>query len=235
MKSPSPATRQLRLALPRNNESSFGEYLPGPNLEPWENLRQMAAGRVRNNLHLWGDAGTGKSHLLRALCLESPPGMARWLEEAPEGLEDRPECDFTCVDNLERLASQPQREQGFLALYDLIRARGGILLTASRKPPQQIPLRLPDLRSRLAWGLVFRLRPLPESELPKLLRRRARGRGLHLPEAAALYLLHRAPRDPSSLCALIDHLEQSVPPGKRSLDIPFLRQHLDGNGAGDDS
>ncbi len=228
MKPPSPpaVTHQLRLALPRGAEGSLRDYLPGPNLEPLQALREVSSGRLRGSLHLWGAAATGKSHLLRAMCSEFPFGAARWLEETPEKLTDRTECGLTCVDNLELLAGQPQKERGLLTLYDTIRARGGILLTASRVAPAQLPLQLPDLRSRISWGLVFRLRHLSDAELAELLRCRAQRRGLRMPEAAAHYLLRRAPRDLHSLCALLDRLDQATPGRHRRLDIPFLREQL---------
>ena len=52
-----------------------------------------------------------------------------------------------------------------------------------------------DLRTRLAWGLVYQLRPLTDEEKAAHLRAEAARRGLRLPDEVLGYLLGRLPRD----------------------------------------
>ena len=54
-----------------------------------------------------------------------------------------------------------------------------------RRGPAALPLRLPDLRSRLAWGLSLSLQPLDDAGRMQLLQSLAARRALKLPEDVA--------------------------------------------------
>jgi DnaA family protein len=56
---------------------------------------------------------------------------------------------------------------------------------------------------------------------------RAARRGLDLSEEAALYLVHRLPRDLHSLFAVLDQLDEASMVAQRRLTIPFLREALE--------
>jgi DnaA family protein len=59
------------------------------------------------------------------------------------------------------------------------------------------------------------------------LRLRASRRGLDLSDEAAVYLLHRVPRDLHSLFGVLDQLDDASLAAQRRLTIPFLREVLD--------
>jgi DnaA family protein len=59
------------------------------------------------------------------------------------------------------------------------------------------------------------------------LQRRASARGLELTEDAALYLVHRLPRDMHSLFDVLDELDHASLVAQRRLTIPFLRAALE--------
>ena len=44
---------------------------------------------------------------------------------------------------------------------------------------------------------------------------------------AALYLVHRMPRDMHSLCGVLDRLDEAALAAQRRLTVPFLRQVLE--------
>ena len=85
---------------------------------------------------------------------------------------------------------------------------------------------LPDLASRMSASLVLHLAPLGESDQIKVLRLRAKRRGLELPDDVGQYLLRRMPRDLRSLCALLDTLDMASLAKQRRLTVPFIRQIL---------
>jgi DnaA family protein len=98
-----------------------------------------------------------------------------------------------------------------------------MLVLAARHSPAAIGLKLADLATRLAAGLVYQLKPLSDPEKIAALRLRAQRRGLEMTEEVANYLLARFPRDTHSLFALLDKLDTATLVAQRRLTIPFLR------------
>jgi DnaA family protein len=108
-----------------------------------------------------------------------------------------------------------------------VHAHGGRCLLSASAPPDSLPLApLPDLRTRLAACAVFGLKPLDDAELRAMLRRRAKLRGLEMPEEVAEFLLRRLPRTMPALIQALDRLDQGSLTTQRRLTIPFAQQQL---------
>src|SRR5574341_1997148 len=59
--------QQLALDIGPAPEPDFDNFVPGSNAEALARVRDLAAGRLREAvLYLWGEPGSGRSHLLRA-------------------------------------------------------------------------------------------------------------------------------------------------------------------------
>ena len=86
------------------------------------------------------------------------------------------------------------------------------------------------LRTRLAWGLVYQLRPLSDGEKAQHLRAEAARRGLRLPEEVVGYLLTRFPRDLPSLNGVLDALDRYSLAAKRSVTLPLVREAFEKKG-----
>ncbi len=214
-----PSMRQLILDLLPEAAPSLDNFVAGSNLEA---LAGLAAWLVPENreplLFLWGEAGAGKTHLLRA-------SEARYIDAMgdPElgGIGEA--LDFYAIDGIEALG-----ESGQIALFNLfnrLRAAGGRLLVAAAVPPLQLKLR-EDLRTRLGSGLVYRLQPLTDAEKLDAIRAQATARGLRLPVDALNYLFARAPRDMRSLTAFMVALDRYSLEHKRPITLPLLREVL---------
>jgi len=93
------------------------------------------------------------------------------------------------------------------------------------RAPAQLSLR-EDLRTRLAWGLVYQLKPLSEAEKASHLRAEASRRGLELSEEVVGYLLTRLPRDLASLRAVLEVLDRYSLAKQRALTLPLVREAL---------
>jgi len=98
-------------------------------------------------------------------------------------------------------------------------------VAAGAAPPSQLPLR-EDLRTRLAWGLVYQLHPLADAEKAAALRAQAAARGLVLGSDVIDYLLTHLPRDMRTLAAALEALDAFALAQKRSLTLPLVRQWL---------
>ena len=174
--------------------------------------------------------GSGKSHLLQAVCAELPgSGYFPLLELAalgPGALEGAEALSCVCIDDLQLVAGRDDWEQALFRLYCELEARRGRLLLAAALGPTQLPFRLPDLASRFAAAHIFRLQALDEAQQREALRLRAQLRGLELPEETALYLQRRFPRDMATLQRLLDTLDVASLAEQRRLTLPFIRDVL---------
>ena len=194
--------RQLALGISPPPDPSLDNFVPGQNTELLARLRELKAGRLAENIfYIWGESGSGRSHLLRA---SARPGLA---------LADD-------VDSLD--------EPGQIELFSRINAArdaGTAVLAAGSAPPAQLRLR-EDLKSRLAWGLVYQVRPLSDADRARYLVSEAERRGMHLADEVADYLLARVRRDLASLGSILDALDRASLEQKRHLTLPLAREVL---------
>ena len=99
------------------------------------------------------------------------------------------------------------------------------MLVAGNAPPAQLPLR-EDLKSRLAWGLVYHVKPLTDDERAAYLRAESGRRGMHVPEEIIGYLLTHMRRDLPTLVAILDELDRLSLELKRPITLPLARDAL---------
>ena len=215
--------RQLILDLLPAHPPCLDDFVPGGNAEALAALScWMNPDGNERFLLLWGESGVGKTHLLQA-------GAGRYLDARDDpdlaGLTDREADaqDRIAVDNVEALSAEGQ-----IALFNLfnrLRAAGGRLLSSASQAPLHLTLR-EDLRTRLGWGLVFRLQALSDGEKIAALAAEAESRRLVLPAGALDTLLARAPRDMRSLMGVLAALDRYSLERKRPITLPLLREVL---------
>jgi DnaA family protein len=227
--------QQLHLPVGLIREPTLAEYLPGPNAEAAGAVAAAAAGTGEPFLLLIGQPGTGKTHLLQGACLEAaargrqahycPLGLAGLL---PSILDDLERLDLVAIDDLDRAAGDPSWELALFDLFNRLRERGRTLLAAAATGPDQLPIGLPDLRSRLHWGPRYRLLPLAEADCERLLADCARRLGLALgPESVRAIMTHHA-RDPASLVGLLARIDSASLAEQRPPNIHLVRRVLRG-------
>jgi DnaA family protein len=201
--------QQLPLEISSRPEPRFGNFVPGPNREALEAVRALAAGTLAEPIvYLWGEAGSGRTHLLQAAAHGNP--------------------SLRVVDDVETLDAQAQ--QALFAAINEARSGHGAVLAAGNAPPARLALR-EDLRTRLGWGLVYQVRRLSDGDKRAHLRAAARERGLELADDVADYLLARMPRDLASLNAVLDRLDRLSLAKQRPLTVPLAREALAEAGA----
>lgn len=194
--------RQLALGISPPPDPTLDNFVPGANAELLARLRGLVAGEFPECvLYLWGEAGCGKSHLLRA-CERAGVQVA---------------------DDVESL-DEPRQLELFNRINEA-RQTGGALLAAGNAPPARLPLR-EDLRSRLAWGLVYQVKPLSDAERAVFLRAEAERRGMQLADEVIWYLLARVRRDLPSLGAILDELDRASLEQQRRITLPLAREIL---------
>ena len=226
--------RQLPLGIVLPDSTTFDTFFTGPNEEIVATLRQHI-GRNDNGLFaLYGGAGSGKTHLLQAAChlaadLQLSPvylSFATTESLRPEALNGLEHLDLIAIDDLHCVAGSDQWEHALFHLVNAAREQMTQIVVAASNTPEALGIRLPDLRSRLDAGLVYRLRMLDDSARLSALQLRARNRGLELSDEVGCYLLSRYPRDLGVLFDLLNQLDEASLVEQRRLTIPFVRQAL---------
>jgi DnaA family protein len=226
---------QLPLGLALRDSARFDSFFPGQNREAVASLQAAARGTGESLIYIAAPAGLGKSHLLQAACHAAgecgrtagylPLGELRHAVAAVfEGLE---QLELVCLDDVDAIAGEPPWENALFNLFNRLRDAGRTLLVTAKRRPDESGFALPDLVSRLGWGVCYMLKPMVEADIMAALVCRARGRGLELPAETAQYLLRRFPRDLPTLFALFETLDFASQVEQRRLTIPFVKSVLD--------
>ena len=212
---------QLLLDIAPDWKPTIGNFVAGRNLELLSVLRHaLAGGGSERSFYLWGEAGSGKSHLLQA-CMCAASDMQRGAVYAQGSVPQF--AEMVAVDDVERLDEAAQIE--LFDLYNRMRDSGGMLLVSGTQSPLHLMLR-DDLRTRLGWGLVYQVHGLSDEEKAQTLAQHAQSRGFALPPEVTQYLLRHGRRDLPSLMAALDALDERSLRLHRAPSVPLLKEIL---------
>jgi DnaA family protein len=215
--------QQLLLQLAPPPAPTLDNFVPGRNGAALQALRDIARGEgAERFVYLWGEPGSGRTHLLRALAHAASGLEAGYACAAPENGADADRVH--CVDDVQNCA--PDDQVRLFDRYNRVRAGRGALVVSGDAAPAQLALR-EDLCSRLAWGLAFQLHPLSDAEKAAALRGHAGERAMALGEDVIAYLLKHARRDMASLIGILDALDRYSLEHKRPVTLPLVRAALD--------
>jgi DnaA family protein len=210
---------QMLLGIAPEWTPALDNFVAGRNVELLSALRQaLDVTTGERGLYIWGEAGSGKSHLLQAAV-----GGARAAGLSAEYARGKvPDAaQVVAVDDVESLDDAAQI--ALFALYNRQRENGGMLLVSGTQAPAFLSLR-DDLRTRLGWGLVYQVHALNDSEKAQALRQHAQARGFELPNEVTTYLLRHGRRDLPALLATLDALDEHCLRLKRMASVPLLKQ-----------
>jgi DnaA-homolog protein len=205
--------RQLTLDLVKPPKPSLDNFVVGRNAEAVAAIRAVAGGGGEQFIYLWGDIGAGRSHLLSALgTVTSPAEVPAW--NASQRIY--------AVDDVEGL-HESQQQRLFVLLNEVRSTTSARFIAVGNAAPMHLHLR-DDVRTRLAWGLVYQVHGLSDEEKSHALSAHATSRGLRLPNEVIEYLLTHLPRDMRTLVAVIDALDTYALAVKKPLTVPLVRQ-----------
>ncbi|MDI5891413.1 DnaA regulatory inactivator Hda [Halomonas rhizosphaerae] len=228
------APAQLPLGVGLRDDATFANFYPGPNATLVDRLVHQLDDGGEPFLYVWGASGTGRSHLLQAACHAASDRDCRALylpltelgHFPPLMLEEIERLDLVAIDDLDRVMGRKRWEEALFHAFNRLRDAGKRLVIAAEAPPRQLPVKLPDLASRLTWGMTFHLQGLDDAGRLAALQLRARGRGMQLPDEVASYILHRGPRRLDALFETLAALDRASLSAQRKLTIPFVKQAL---------
>jgi DnaA family protein len=212
-----PLQDQLPLDLLNPPQPRLDNFVLGRNAEALDAVRRLLARELPERiLYLWGADGSGRTHLAHAV---AAGGGWTW---APN--DDPQRAGVAVVDDVAALDDAAQ-----VALFNRIntvRADAALgLLATGAAPPAQLRLR-EDLRTRLAWGLVYQLQPLSDAEKAAALAAQAATRGVVLSDDVLPFMLRHLPRDMRTLSHALEALDAFALARKRPLTVPLVREWL---------
>lgn len=225
--------RQLPLAMRLRDDATFENLHPVEAIRPaLAALQDIAQPTAEKLLFLHGPAGAGKSHLLQAACHEAGADalylpLAQLADySAAEVLAGASALRLLCFDDLQAVTGRPDWEQALFNSYNLAQQAGRTMLFCASVPPRYLGVALPDLESRLAAAVVFKLPQPDDDEKAQILRFRAERRGLSLSDDTTRYIVTRAPRDMEALLGILERLDEASLEQQRALSTPFVKQVL---------
>ncbi|WP_158968679.1 DnaA regulatory inactivator Hda [Paraglaciecola sp. L3A3] len=232
---------QLSLPVTIKETETFDSYVEGQNTQVCGHLTQLFEQLKHNRLEHWlnyifSDQEVGKSHLLYAIChqaeIEKVSCIYLSFEEkadlTPEVLLGLEHYSIICLDDVQQLQDCADWQ---VALFDLINRvkekNTGCLVMTGNQPAQLLPITLPDLLSRLSWGISFQLMSLTDEQRQQALIVRAELRGMNMSKDVAKFLVNHWQRDMSALINSLDLLDEKSLQQQRKLTIPFVKSILD--------
>ncbi|SDW72088.1 DnaA regulatory inactivator Hda [Thiocapsa roseopersicina] len=226
---------QLHLPITLIREPTLEDYRAGPNAEALAAVEALVSGAGEPYVFLFGGASTGKTHLLQGACQAAikrartaqyiPLGEAGLMPSIFDDLETR---DLLAIDDVQAIAGKADWEVALFDLFNRARARGCALLIAGSSAPDALGLGLADLCSRLQWGPRYCLLPLADPDCERLLTEVATELGMRMGQETARYIMNNYARDPGSLVALIERIDQVSLREQRQPTIPLVRRVMRG-------
>ncbi len=225
---------QLLLDIVPDRQPTLDNFVAGRNLELLSALRHALSGNISSGssercFYVWGETGSGKSHLLQA-CVRAAQDMRQNAIYAhgsvpPQSMDMG--AAVVAVDDVEQLVASAQNgdaaQIGLFNLYNQMRDSGGMLLVSGKESPLHLKLR-DDLRTRLGWGLVYQAHALSDEEKAQALLQHAHSRGFVLPSEVTQYLLRHGRRDLPSLMAVLGALDAHSLRLHRAPSVPLLKE-----------
>lgn len=222
---------QIPVSFEFRDEQNFENFLPGKNQELVNLLQKLASNREQQ-IAIWGESHSGKSHLLQACCKHSlQQGLSSIylnLETTtdPQILDELEHFELVCLDNIDAIAGQTCWEEALFGFYNRHRQLHHQLIISSHEAINNLAIQLPDLKTRLNWGLSFKIQSLTETELLSVLQMSAHQLGFELTDTVARYLLAHYSHDFAKLSKLLCEVDHATLSAQRKLTIPFLKQIL---------
>lgn len=226
---------QLPLPIHQLDDETLDNFFPNNNLLLLNSLHKNFLLPEQQFFYIWGEQSSGKSHLLKAVSnyffLQQRPAIYVPLEKScyfsPSVLENLEYQHVVCLDDLHAVMGNDEWELAIFDLFNRIKQVGNTLLMISaNQSPTAIPVKLPDLASRLRWGEIYQLTPLNDAQKIQVLQQNAKQRGIELPDETANFLLKRLARDMQTLFNALTQLDHASLQAQRKLTIPFVKEIL---------
>ncbi len=206
--------------------------------------------RSYNPLFIYGGVGLGKTHLMHAIghyVVQHHPGLVltyisseRFMNEMINGLRfDRildfrsryRSVDVLLVDDIQFVSGKEGTQNEFFHTFNALHDAQKQIVISSDRPPHEIPALEERLRSRFEWGLIADIQSPDVETKVAILKKKAEGEALQLPDHVAMYMATRIKSNirelEGSLIRLIAYASLTGKPLTMELAHDVLRNVID--------
>ncbi len=238
--------------LPLNPDYVFENFVTGPcNQLPHAASVAVAEqpGKSYNPLFIHGGVGLGKSHLLQAVCqqvLERQPNLRilylscdSFINQFINAIETGEmntfryryrHVDILVIDDIHFLAKRDRTQEEFFHTFNTLYQQHKQIILSADCPPSEIPELEERLVSRFNWGLVARIeKPCYETRMA-ILQKKARLRGLKLPDDVVCYIASKIESNTRELEGAITKLQGMAMLQNRHIDLELAKVALGDSG-----
>jgi len=222
---------QLVLGMRPRDDATFSNFVIAPeNQQLVSTLKSALPGGQL--IYLWGSRGSGRSHLLQAICHAyseaGAPVLFLPLAEkgglAPEILQQTRSLSLVCLDDISQIGVDEQWQEAVFHSVNEMTESGVPLVVSADCAPRDLPLSLKDLRSRLQRGLTFQLHAANDAFKQQILQRRAQLRGIELSDQVCDFILLRSDRSMPGLMSVLQKLDDASLERKRRVTVPLIKE-----------
>ena len=232
MKLKYPSLTQIPFKFDNFKKRDFDSFFQGENKDLLYFLNTMIKTRSNNSIYIWGPQGTGKTHLLQAACKKANEmdwhvtyiPLEQYRDFSIDILDGLGKLDLVCIDDLEFIIDNIEWQQRVTLLFNEIRDNKNSIIISSKISPNNIKIDLDDLKSRLVWGHVFKIKAADDELKIKILKKEANERSFNLNDDVVEFLIRRSNRDLTSLIEILDEIDRSSLAAKRKITVPFVKE-----------
>lgn len=200
-------------------QPSLDNFVVGSNAELLTTLSGFSADTAPRALYVWGETGSGRSHLLQAVAALGASTVQ--LGSSIPGDLSPADNTLLIIDDVETLS--PDAQIALFRCFNDMRLKQLRLLLSGSTAPLHLPCR-EDLRTRIGQALIYEVKPLSDSDKASALLYHAAQRGMRVDDHIIDYLLRHGRRDLPSLMAVLDALDQHSLEQQRPVTLPLLRE-----------
>ena len=241
--------------VPLNPDYVFENFVTGP----CNRLGHAASvavseqpGKAYNPLFIHGGVGLGKTHLLQAICqqvlerssdkrilyLSCDSFINQFITAIETGDMNTfryryRHVDLLVIDDIHFLAGRDRTQEEFFHTFNTLYQGHKQIILSADCPPSEIPELEERLVSRFNWGLVARIeKPCYETRLA-ILQKKARLRGLSLPDDVVCYIAGKVENNTRELEGAISKIQGMSMLQEGRIDIELAKAALGESGSPD--
>ncbi len=239
-------TELIATERPTDGHNTFASFVVGPcNRLAYAASMAVAEspGRAHNPLFLYGAAGLGKTHLLRAIRDHTRAAgrsvryvtAEQFTNDYLGAIRDRRtpafrdayrSVDLLLVDDIQFICGKDATQEGFVHTFNALHDAGRQIVVAADRPPASLPLLQEPLRSRLQSGLLADLSMPDQLTRAALLRYYAAEAHTELPDDIPALVTERTAFSIRVLQAALNRIVALARYTARPLDAALAREAL---------